>query len=80
MRYISPFIFDVRDNYTLRRGLLHCYDTIGIPEPQINNGAIRPRIFYVGMIILFGIRIKYLKFVNKPNWLIMNESVLFFNI
>ena len=41
------------DDYTLRRGLLYCYNTIGFPEPQINNDAIRPRILYVGMIIIY---------------------------
>ena len=40
------------DNYTMRRGLLRRYIAMAFPQPQVNNGAIRPRILYVRMIII----------------------------
>jgi len=35
--YTYPLRNAVRDNYTLRRGLLHHYFVMGIPQPQIDN-------------------------------------------
>ena len=48
---LFSFIFDVRDNHTLRRGQLYRYTVMAFPQPQNNNGAIRPRILYARMII-----------------------------
>ena len=59
---LYSFIFDDRDNHTLRRGLLHYYVAWAFQSLSIDNGAIRPRILYVGLII---ITTHFINFLNN---------------